>query len=99
MQVNVALVAWFVFLPTSDEIARHCAGVPMTFVDAAAAPGRKTGHIKLHGPDAFEAMRKAGRLAAEALDLVVDKVEPGVTTEALDKLMFEFAMDHRAYPA
>ena len=71
----------------------------MTFVDAAAAPGRKTGHIKLHGPEAFEAMRKAGRLAAEALDLVVDKVVPGVTTEALDKLMFDFAMDHNAYPA
>ena len=71
----------------------------MTFVDAAAAPGRKTGHIKQHGPEAFEAMRKAGRLAAEALDLVVDKVVPGVTTEALDKLMFDFAMDHNAYPA
>src|SRR6476620_6716371 len=71
----------------------------MTFVDAAAAPGRKTGHIQLHGPEAFEAMRKAGRLAAEALDLVADKVVPGVTTDALDKLMFDFAMDNKAYPA
>ena len=71
----------------------------MNFVDAAEAPGRKTGQIKLHGADDFAAMRKAGRLTAEALDLLIDEVKPGVTTEALDKLCFEFAMDHGAYPA
>jgi methionyl aminopeptidase len=71
----------------------------MTFVDSAALQGRKSGHIKLHGPDAFEAMRRAGKLTAEALDLLADKVRPGVTTGALDRLSFEFAMDHHAYPA
>jgi methionyl aminopeptidase len=71
----------------------------MTFVDAAQAPSRKTGQIKLHGPADFEAMRKAGRLTAEALDMLSEHVQPGVTTEALDKLAFEFAMDHGAYPA
>jgi len=71
----------------------------MTFVDANIAPARKSGQIKLHGPEAFAAMRKAGRLAAEALDLVADKVYPGVTTQAIDDLVFQFAMDHGAYPA
>jgi methionyl aminopeptidase len=71
----------------------------MTFVDAAQAPSRKTGQIKLHGPEDFAAMRKAGRLTAEALDMLSEHVQPGVTTEALDKLAFEFAMDHGAYPA
>ncbi|MBV8564899.1 MAG: type I methionyl aminopeptidase [Methylobacteriaceae bacterium] len=71
----------------------------MTFVDAATAPSRKTGHIKLHGPEAFAGMRKAGRLTAEALDLLVEHVRPGVTTEALDRLVFDFAMAHDAYPA
>ncbi len=71
----------------------------MTFVDAAQTPSRKTGQIKLHGPADFEAMRKAGRLTAEALDMLSEHVQPGVTTEALDKLAFEFAMDHGAYPA
>ncbi|HVB89117.1 MAG TPA: type I methionyl aminopeptidase [Beijerinckiaceae bacterium] len=73
----------------------------MTFIDAAAAAssGRKTGQIKLHGPEAFEGMRRAGRLAAEGLDLLVGAVKPGVTTEELDELIFEFAMDHKAYPA
>jgi methionyl aminopeptidase len=71
----------------------------MTFVDATQVPNRKTGQIKLHGLEDFAAMRKAGRLTAEALDMLSDKVQPGVTTETLDRLAFEFAMDHRAYPA
>jgi methionyl aminopeptidase len=71
----------------------------MNFVDAAEAPGRKTGQIKLHGAEDFAAMRKACKLTAEALDMMVDVVKPGVTTEALDKLCFEFAIDHGAYPA
>lgn len=71
----------------------------MTFVDAVEITGRKPGHIKLHGPEAFESMHRAGRLAAEALDMLTDRVQPGTTTESLDTLVFEFAMDHGAYPA
>jgi methionyl aminopeptidase len=71
----------------------------MSYVEAANAPLRKTGHIKLHGPEGFAGMRRAGRLAAEALDLVHELVEPGVTTDAIDKLVFEFGMDNGAYPA
>jgi methionyl aminopeptidase len=71
----------------------------MTFVDAAAAPSRKTGQIKLHSQADFAGMRKAGALTAEALDLLVEHVRPGVTTEALDELIFDFAMAHHAYPA
>ena len=36
----------------------------MSYVDAALAPQRKTGQIKIHGAAAFESMRRAGRLAA-----------------------------------
>ncbi|GLK75529.1 methionine aminopeptidase [Methylopila jiangsuensis] len=71
----------------------------MTFVEAATAPLRKNGAIKIHDPEAFEGMRRAGRLVAEALDLMNEHVAPGVTTEALDKLALEFAMDHGALPA
>jgi len=71
----------------------------MTYVDAAAAPLRKTGQIKLYGPEAFEGMRKAGRLAAECLDLLAAEIAPGVPTEHIDRFVFEFAMDHRAWPA
>ena len=71
----------------------------MTYVDAGLAPHRKNGQIKIHGPEAFAGMRKAGRLVAECLDVLVDVVKPGVTTERIDRLVFEFAMDHGAKPA
>ena len=71
----------------------------MSFVDAAATPQRKNGQIKIHGPEAFEGMRAAGRLVAEGLDLMVAAAQPGATTAALDKLAFEFARDNKAYPA
>ncbi|MDP7600047.1 MAG: M24 family metallopeptidase, partial [Rhodospirillales bacterium] len=44
-------------------------------------------------------MRKAGRLAAETLDMIADHVEPGVTTEELDRLCAEFITDHGAISA
>ena len=56
----------------------------MANLDISRAP-RET-KIKLHGADAFEGMRKAGQLAAQALDMLVEHVKPGVTTEHLDDL-------------
>ena len=47
-------------------------------------PSSRTGAIKLHGPEGFEGMRKAGRLAAEILDSLAPLVVPGVTTGELD---------------
>ncbi len=55
--------------------------------------------IKLHTPEDFEGMRRAGRLAAEALDMIGPHVVPGVTTEALDTLLHDFMVDHGAIPA
>ncbi len=55
--------------------------------------------VRLYGADAFVGMRRAGKLAAEALDMLVPFVKPGVTTERLDTLAYEFAMDNKAYPA
>ena len=64
-----------------------------------ASAARKTGQIKLHDAEAFAGMRRAGQLTAEALDLLCEHVRPGVTTETLDRLIFDFAMAHDAYPA
>ena len=71
----------------------------VTYVEAGTAPMRKNGQIKLYGPAAFEGMRRAGRLVAECLDMLVGEVDVGVLTERIDDLVFEFAMDHGAYPA
>ncbi|RMD94569.1 MAG: type I methionyl aminopeptidase [Alphaproteobacteria bacterium] len=40
--------------------------------------------IRIHEPQDFEGMRKAGRLAAEILDAIGEHVFPGQTTGALD---------------
>jgi methionyl aminopeptidase len=71
----------------------------MTYVDAAVAPLRKTGQIKIHGPAAFEGMRKAGQLVARCLDMLTDHVRPGVPTEKIDKLVLDYALGHGALPA
>ena len=47
----------------------------------------------------FEAMRSAGRLAAETLDFITPHIVPGVTTEALDDLCAGFVRDHGAVSA
>jgi methionyl aminopeptidase len=70
-----------------------------SYVEAAVAPLRKTGQIKLHDSEAFERMRAAGRLTAECLDMLVGEVKPGVTTERIDQLVLEFGLDHGATPA
>lgn len=63
-----------------------------------AAPVRD-GQIKRHGPEGFAGMRKAGRISAEALDLLVDAVKPGVTTNELDTLVREHFLKNGAVPA
>ncbi len=59
----------------------------------------RSSEIKLHGPDAFEGMRKAGRLAAECLDMLTGHVAPGVPTEKLDDLVREYVLDNGAVSA
>jgi methionyl aminopeptidase len=70
----------------------------MSNLEFARAQARDT-KVRLHGPDAFDGMAKAGKLVAEILDLLVAEVKPGVTTEALDSFVFDFAMAHGAVPA
>ncbi len=54
---------------------------------------------RIHGPEDFEGMRKAGRLAAETLDFIMPHVRPGITTGELDRLCHGFILDHGATPA
>lgn len=71
----------------------------MNYVDASTVPVINNGQIKLHGPDGFAGMRKAGALAAQALDVLAEYVKPGVTTQKLDDVAFQFAMDNNSVPA
>ena len=59
----------------------------------------RTHAIKVHDSEGFEGMRRAGKLAAECLDMLVPHVVPGVLTDELDRLAREFILDHGALPA
>ena len=60
---------------------------------------RRTHEIKFYGAEGFEGMRKAGKLAAECLDLLTPHVQPGVVTDDLDRMAREFILDNGALPA
>ncbi len=62
------------------------------------APAPFTGS-EVKDADTIERMRIAGRIAAEARDLVGSHVVPGVTTDELDRIGHEFLCDHGAYPS
>jgi methionyl aminopeptidase len=62
------------------------------------APAPFTGS-EVKDSETIEKMRVAGRLAARARELVGSHVEPGVTTDELDRIGHEFLCDHGAYPS
>ena len=47
----------------------------------------------------FEKMKIAGDLAARTLDMLTDYIKPGVTTDYIDKLGYEFIKDNGGYSA
>lgn len=64
----------------------------------------KRGPSPFTGPEVqteetIDAMRIAGRIAANALQEVGNAVAPGVTTEELDRVGHEYLCDHGAYPS
>jgi methionyl aminopeptidase len=87
--------------PLSNFVWRHaiCRGMQHYVTADLATPPARDGRIKLHGPDGFAGMRRAGALAAAALDMLVPHVVPGVATIALDKLVEDFVLAAGAVPA
>jgi methionine aminopeptidase, type I len=71
----------------------------ITYVDATTKARRTAGVIPLHGEEGFEGMRRAGALTARALDEITPFIEAGVPTSTIDRVAYEFARDHGAYPA
>ncbi len=49
--------------------------------------------------EAFEKTRISGNIAARALDEVARIIKPGIKTEEIDNLCYEFINDHGAYSA
>ena len=55
--------------------------------------------MKNNYKESFEYMKIAGSLAAQALDEVTSYVKPGVSTEQLDKICYQFIKDNGGYSA
>ena len=49
--------------------------------------------------EAFEKTKIAGSIAAGALDAVSNFIKPGISTDQIDKICYEFINDHGAYSA
>jgi methionyl aminopeptidase len=69
------------------------------YIAAETSPLRNTGQIRLYDAAAFEAMHRAGALAARCLDRLESFVEPGVPTQAIDDFVIDFAREHQVVPA
>ncbi|OKL45591.1 type I methionyl aminopeptidase [Pseudovibrio exalbescens] len=71
----------------------------VSYIDAATAPLKNTGQIRLYGPEDFEGMRRASQITAQCLDELVALVKPGVTTQEIDDFVYEFGKQRGAVPA
>ncbi|MDE0743695.1 MAG: type I methionyl aminopeptidase [Woeseiaceae bacterium] len=56
--------------------------------------------ITIKNPQEQEKMRKAGRLAADVLDMITDYIKPGISTNELDDICHKFITEEqKAIPA
>lgn len=58
-------------------------------------PSRKL--IKL--PEQIEGIRKSGLLNTAVLDCVEENIREGISTAEIDRLVYEYTMDHQGIPA
>ena len=47
----------------------------------------------------FEKMRIAGKVASKTLDMITDHIKPGITTEKIDQICYEFIKDNGGHSA
>ncbi|MDQ0320224.1 methionyl aminopeptidase [Pararhizobium capsulatum DSM 1112] len=71
----------------------------VTYIEAESAPYKNTGVIRLYTPEDFAGIKRACQLTALCLDELASRVQPGVTTDEIDRFVFDFGMDHGALPA
>ncbi|CAB4639181.1 unannotated protein [freshwater metagenome] len=63
-----------------------------------SAPAKFTGS-DIKTPEQVEKIRAAGRISAQAIQLVGEACKPGVTTDELDRIGHEFVISNGAYPS
>jgi len=60
---------------------------------------KKPAKAPVYGDEERNGLREAGRFNAQLMDVLRPHVQPGITTEELDRLAYEYTMDHGHTPA
>lgn len=55
--------------------------------------------IRFKSPEDVEGIRKAGRIALDALDMAESMIRPGISTNDIDAALHEFTIKNKAIPA
>src|ERR671921_623547 len=74
------------------------ASIPRPEYVGKPAPAKFTGS-EVKSAETIEKIRIAGKIAAQAIVEVGKHIQPGVTTDELDRIGHEFLLDHNAYPS
>jgi methionyl aminopeptidase len=61
--------------------------------------GGESRRITIHKPEDFAGMRRAGKLAAETLDMITAHVRPGISTGEIDQICHDYMVERGAIPA
>lgn len=75
------------------DYAEHPEGIPIS------EQKMKGAEIKVLSQEEIKGVRRASRLARECLDVALAAGKPGVTTDELDRLVHEAAIERNCYPS
>lgn len=65
----------------------------------ALGRSKTKGKVPIYNEDEREGLRIAGRFNAQVMDFLRPHVQPGITTIELDRLVYEYTLDHGHTPA
>lgn len=79
-------------------------GQPLTELDKKILYMQDHGHLVptrelIKTPEQIEGIRRSGVVNTGVLDLVAQEIKEGMSTAAIDKLVYDYTMDHGAIPA
>ena len=79
-------------------------GQPLTELDKKILYMQDHGHLVptrelIKTPEQIEGSRRSGVVNTGVLDLVAQEIKEGMSTAAIDKLVYDYTMDHGAIPA
>lgn len=79
-------------------------GEPLTELDKKILYYQQKGHLVptrklIKTPEQIEGIRRSGVINTGVLDLVASEIKAGMSTAAIDKLVYDYTVDHGAIPA